>query len=148
MAELNALTRIRALLLWTLAAGAVGTGAELLLLGHVESAPQFIPLVLLAAGILTLVWHAAAPSRASVRALQGLMALFLVSAGIGVGLHYDGNVEFELEMYPSMAGVELIEKTLTGATPVLAPGTMALLGLIGLAHTYQHPCVTENVSRR
>jgi hypothetical protein len=69
------------------------------------------------------------------------MMLFIVSGGIGIGLHYDGNVEFELEMYPSLSGVELIGKTLTGATPVFAPGTMALLGLIGLALTYRHPAV-------
>jgi hypothetical protein len=48
-------------------------------------------------------------------------------------------VEFELEMYPSMRGFELVAKTMTGATPVLAPGTMALLGLIGLSYTYKHP---------
>jgi hypothetical protein len=36
-------------------------------------------------------------------------------------------------MYPAMAGVELVRKTLSGATRVLAPGSMALLGLVGLA---------------
>ena len=50
------------------------------------------------------------------------MALFVLSGGIGVALHYRGNVEFELEMYPSLSGLELVRKTLTGATPVLAPG--------------------------
>jgi len=32
--------------------------------------------------------------------------------------------------------MELIGKTLTGATPVFAPGTMALLGTIGLLASY------------
>jgi hypothetical protein len=63
---------------------------------------------------------------------------------LGVGLHYDGNEEFELEMYPTMAGVELVQNTLTGATPVLAPGSMTLLGLDGLAHTYRHPSLNAN----
>ena len=36
-------------------------------------------------------------------------------------------------MYPSMAGMKLVRDTLTGATPVLAPGSMALLRLVGLA---------------
>ena len=44
-------------------------------------------------------------------------------------------------MYPAMGGLELVQKTLTGATPVLAPGSMTLLGLIGLTHTYKHPCL-------
>jgi len=37
--------------------------------------------------------------------------------------------------------IELVEKVLTGATPVLAPGSMALLGLIGLTHSYRHPAI-------
>jgi hypothetical protein len=35
----------------------------------------------------------------------------------------------------------LISKTLTGATPVLAPGSMSLLGFVGLAFTYRHPAL-------
>jgi hypothetical protein len=141
----TALARIRALLFGTLVFGVVGMTAELLLLGHVESAWQWIPVVILGASVLLLAWHAAAPSRTTVRALQATMMLFIVTGGIGVGLHYDGNVEFELEMYPQMGGVELVTKTLTGATPVLAPGTMALLGLIGLALTYRHPATERSL---
>jgi hypothetical protein len=81
----------------------------------------------------------AAPTRKKLRLLQVLMILFLGSGILGVGLHYQGNHEFELEMYPSLSGLELMSKTLTGATPVLAPGSMSLLGVIGLASTYRHP---------
>lgn len=137
--EPQTLTRIRRLLLVALAGGGIGTSAELLLLGHFESALQWIPLASLALAAAVLVWHAVRPRRASVRALQAAMVLLMTCGAVGVGLHYDGNTEFELEMYPSMGGMELIEKTLTGATPVLAPGSMALIGLIGLAHTYRHP---------
>jgi hypothetical protein len=38
-----------------------------------------------------------------------------------------------------MMGFELVRNTLTGATPVLAPGSMSLLGLVGLAQVYRHP---------
>jgi hypothetical protein len=62
--------------------------------------------------------------------------LFVASGVVGIALHYRGNVEFEREMYPSLAGMELVEKTLTGATPVFAPGAMALLGAIGLLASY------------
>jgi hypothetical protein len=74
------------------------------------------------------------------------MVLFIVTGGIGVGLHYDGNVEFELEMAPDAQGLELISRTLTGATPVLAPGMMTLLGLVGLAVVYRHPATEERQS--
>ena len=75
--------------------------------------------------------------------MQLLMVLFLGAGILGVGLHYQGNNEFELEMYPSLAGVELLSKALTGATPVLAPGSMSLLGVIGLALTYRHPLLRD-----
>ena len=141
----DALTRIRAFLLATLAVGIIGMGVELLLIGHSESVQQQIPLVLLALGGVTLGVHAAAPRPVTVRALQAVMTLFVVSGAVGVWLHYRGNVEFELEMYPSMEGIELVQKTLTGATPVLAPGSMTLLGLIGLtcSYAYGHPSIHE-----
>jgi hypothetical protein len=135
------LARVRQLLRVTLLIGLPGMTAELLLLGHFESAAQVLPLGLLGVGLAVLLWHLAAPSTASVRVLQGTMMLFVVSGGIGIGLHYDGNVEFELEMYPSMSGIELIRNTLSGATPVFAPGTMALLGLVGLALVYRDPAL-------
>ena len=129
------LARIRKLLLVLLAAGSLGTGVELLLLGHFEEFTQIVPLVLLACGIAAASWHLASAG-ASVAALRWLMVLFVASGGVGVVLHYRGNVEFEREMYPALAGLELIGKTLTGATPVFAPGTMTLLGGIGLLASY------------
>ena len=128
------LGRIRRLLAVTFLAGASGTGIELLLIGHYEDWQQFIPLVLLFSGIGAMAWQVASRGTGSLRLLQGLMLMFLVSGGLGVVFHYGGNVEFELEMYPSMAGMELFAKTMTGATPVLAPGTMVVLGLVGLAY--------------
>ena len=124
------------LLIGTLFVGIAGTGGELLLLGHYESAFQMAPLVLLGAGLATVLWEAAAPRAASVMALRVVAILFLAAGIIGVGLHYDGNAAFELEMYPSMRGIELVRETLTGATPVLAPGSMVLLGLVALAYIY------------
>ena len=143
MNEPEVLVRVRRLLLATFGVGAIGMVLELLFLGHFESRWELVPLVLLAASVIALVWQASAPGRASVRAFQATMVLFVVSGGLGIGLHYDSNVEFELELYPSMSGLELIGKTLTGAVPVLAPGTMALLGLVGLASAYRHPCLIE-----
>ena len=133
--DTRVLVRIRKLLLALLGAGSASTGLELLLLGHFEESTQIAPLVLLAGGIAIAAWHLVSP-RASVTALRGLMLLFVASGGVGIALHYRGNVEFELEMYPSMAGMELVGKTLTGATPVFAPGAMALLGAIGLVASY------------
>jgi len=131
------LVRIRRYLFALLAIGCVGTTLELLLLGHYEDVTQFAPLVLLVTGIAATGWHLVARHAYSARVLQLVMVLFVASGAVGVGLHFRGNVEFEREMYPTMAGLELIGKTLTGATPVLAPATMALLGGVGLLAVYR-----------
>lgn len=131
------LTRLRRFLLFTLIAGTFGMALELAFIGHFEDPLQLVPVVLLVIGFVLLTWHVVSPRPASKRAVQLLMLLFVASGLVGVGLHYRGNEEFEREMYPSMSGVELVGKTLTGATPVLAPGSMALLGLVGLAAVYR-----------
>jgi hypothetical protein len=137
--ESETLAAIRRLLLGALAVGVVGTSGELILLRHIDKPAQWIPLVFLGAGLPVLIWHAAAPSTASIRVLQGLMLAFIALGVLGVGLHYDGNVEFERELHPDERGWTFIRKTVAGATPVLAPGSMVLLGLVGLAHAYHHP---------
>jgi hypothetical protein len=137
--EPGTLVTIRRVLMFALLTGMLGTGLELLLLGHFDSAWQILPLVLLAFATVVAVWQALAPSASSLRAFQALMVLFLLAGAVGVGLHYSGNAAFELEMYPSLGGLALVGGTLTGATPVFAPGTMVLLGLVGLAYAYRHP---------
>jgi DNA uptake protein ComE-like DNA-binding protein len=130
---------VRRNLLIILVIGLVGTGAELLLLEHYEDPWQFAPFVLIGLALATLGSHAVSRGAASVRALQAVMALCVVGGAAGVLLHYRGNAEFELEMYPEIRGFELFTRSITGATPALAPGTLALLGLIGLVYTQGHP---------
>jgi len=132
-------SRLRAYLLITLMVGICGTSIELLLLGHFDSVTQLIPLILLLLGAIVVGWHAARPQGVTVRAVQIVMVLFVVSGAVGVVLHLRGNAEFLLEVTPSMAGFELFRKTMTGATPALAPGSMTLLGVVGLLHSYRHP---------
>jgi hypothetical protein len=69
------------------------------------------------------------------------MVLYLLIGLLGVYLHYRGNVEFALERYPTLGGFKLMWKALRGATPALAPGALAQLGLLGLLYTYRHPAV-------
>jgi hypothetical protein len=135
---------VRRILLFTLVTGLLGVGLELLLLEHFEDAWQKVPLALIASALLVLLWHAIDRRAAPVLALQLLMVVFAAAGAIGLGLHYQGNVEFELEMYPSRSGLELFREALMGATPALAPGTMIQLALIGLAYSYKHPRLNGN----
>lgn len=131
--------RVRTWLLATFVLAALGTASELLLLEHMEEAVQWVPLGLIAAALLVLAWHGLSASRASVRAFQAVMLLFAAGGALGVTLHLRGNLEFERELHPEAATVELFRGAMMGATPALAPGTMVLLGSIGLLFAYRHP---------
>lgn len=115
--------------------GSIGTAAELLLLEHTEDVWQNAPLALIAAACVLLAALATRPSGLSRRIFQALMIAFVFSGLIGVGLHFDSNLEFERELQPDAAGPGLVWEALKGATPALAPGTMMLLGAIGLVAT-------------
>ena len=119
--------------------GSVGTAAELLLLEHTEDVWQKAPLVVIAVACVVLAALTIRPSTAGVRLFQLVMVAFIASGVAGLGLHFQGNVEFELELQPGASGFHLFWESMKGATPVLAPGTMALLGAIGLTYTYRHP---------
>ena len=126
--------------------GVSGTGAELMLLGHTEDYRQLVPLGLFALS-LVLLGLALFPNARWVRWFRALMVLFVASV-VGVYLHLSANAEFELEMYPSITGLDLLWESLRGATPALAPGTMAYLGLLGWAFTIGHPLLPGSSSTR
>jgi len=127
------------MLLALLGIATAGTGTELVLLEHYEDPWQWTPLVLLAVGLLVTAAVLVRPRARVLRVFQGVMLLFVAAGLLGLYLHYDGNVEFELEMVPELAGFELFWKSVRGATPALAPGTMIQLGLLGLIAIWRHP---------
>jgi hypothetical protein len=71
------------------------------------------------------------------------MVLQIATAIAGLIFHYRGNVEFEIERDESLRGLALFWEAIRGATPALAPGALAQLGLVGLAFTYRHPALKD-----
>ena len=124
--------RYRTLLVVLVALGLGGTAGELILLEHTEGRAQLAPLVAVAVGVAACVGFAARPGRGSVAMLRLSMLGLIGVAGFGLYYHFVGNLEFERELHPTARGWGLIWDTLGGATPALAPGVLALLGLIGL----------------
>lgn len=122
------------LLLGTYLVAQLGVAAELLLIGHFEDWQQVIPVALLALGVATGVWYARTRNRAADGVFSVTLALMFASGLVGQVLHYRGNMEFEVERDPAIAGWALFIESMTGATPALAPGTMALLAVIGYAY--------------
>ncbi len=133
--------RMRRLLLLVLGVGMLGTGAELLLLEHYETWEQWLPLALLAIGLTGTAAVRRRPGRGAVLALRVIATAFLLSGALGIYFHIEANVEFERELDATVGGSELVWEALTGAMPALAPGSMALLGLIGFVITAGHPAL-------
>ena len=121
--------------------GAGGLLLELLLLEHWDSRWQWTPLVLLG---VVLVLGAAVLGRATrplLRAFRLVLALCVAAGALGVWFHLDENVAFEREMNPAIAGGPLLRKAAFGATPLLAPGALLHLGLVGLLFAFRHPAL-------
>jgi hypothetical protein len=125
---------------WVLAIlviGLAGTVTELVLLEHYEQLLQLVPVVLIVAAVAAIAWEATKHSAASLRTLEIVMILFVLSGFAGVAAHFHGSAEFQLDLDPSMGTWELIEKILRAkAPPLLAPGMMLQMGLLGLAYVY------------
>ena len=74
---------------------------------------------------------------ASRRAIQIVMGLFVLAGFAGFAAHFYGSAEYQLELNPDMSNWELLEKILRAkAPPLLAPGMMLQLGLLGLAYVF------------
>ncbi len=140
--------RWRTLLFWVLVVGVIGILAELLLLGHDDDTLQFIPLGLGAAYLLAFAWYGATRSRGAVLAVRVVSGLACVSAAVGIFLHYRANVEWELETTPTIHGMELFREAITGSLPLLAPGAMLQLGLLGLLWSHRHPALATSAGGR
>jgi hypothetical protein len=138
------LAAIRRILLIIFLIGAFGIVAELLLLKHTEDTWQWVPLILAMLSLLALLGHGVIRRAATIRVFQATMTLFVISGFVGSYLHYRAKVEFKLESNPALAGWELFREAMMGGTvpPVLAPGVMIQLGLLGLAWAYRHPALS------
>ncbi len=131
---------VRKFLLAILILGMLGSTTELILLKHTEDVRQWIPLTLLATALSVFGWHFVNANPVNLRLIHWLMIAFVASGLAGVYFHFQGSVEFKLESNPSLRGWALFWQAIRGKTPpLLAPGAMIQLGLIGLAYTYKHP---------
>jgi hypothetical protein len=139
---------LRRWILVVLILGLLGTVTELILLEHYEQPMQFVPLVLIAAAFVVLVWEVMRHNAASLHALMIVMALFVLAGFVGVIAHFHGSAEYQLELNPDMSTWELLDKVLRAkAPPLLAPGMMLQLGLLGLAYVFSDACYRRSETK-
>jgi hypothetical protein len=132
------LARMRTIVLGLVAVGLVGTAVELALLAHNEDLNQFIPFAAIGVALVAVIWRLVSRRSKAVLAVQFAMLALVVTGVVGVVLHFQGNMEFQLEMDKSLSGLPLIMNVLEAKSPpALAPANLALLGFIGLAAVYR-----------
>jgi hypothetical protein len=136
---------LRPLLLALVIFTAAGLVPELLLLKHYDSVWQVVPFAVLLATLVTaaVAWRRPAPG--TLAAFRAVMWLCVLAGIAGVVLHAKGNWEWALERDDTLHGWPLVWKILRGATPLLAPGAMTQLGLLGLLYTYRHPALERGL---
>jgi hypothetical protein len=133
----NSVSVIRRVILGALLLGMAGLFTELLLLAHYEDVTQQIPLVLLAAGLVIVLVDLIVPRRWTSTLVQLSMALFIGAGLLGMFFHFQGSREFQLEMDPTMSGIDLVWHVLRAKSPpTLSPGTMVQMGILGLGYAY------------
>lgn len=137
---------LRQLVLALVLFGIVGLEIELAFLRHADSFAKWIPHVCLLLGLVVTLAVYLSPRKPVLRSFQTIMVLYLLMGALGVYFHLRGNIEFAVERDPSLSGLKLLWKSLRGATPALAPGALAQLGLIGLLYTYGHPALVTNAA--
>ena len=133
-------TQVRRLILALFCLGALGTGVELIALRHYEDQWQLVPLFVLSVALLSAALQAFVGSPSSLRMLRTICLAMMAAGAAGIAFHYHGNMEFQLESNPGLAGWALFAKIVHAkAPPALAPGAMAQLGLLGLIYCFRHP---------
>ncbi len=115
-----------------------GALVELWLVGHTKDLIQWLPFVLCVVGSLAVILVLFRPGLGTVRVLRVCMVLITLGTLLGIYLHVEGNVLFAQEIHPDSTTTELVLKGLGGANPLLAPGILAVAGVVAVAATYRY----------
>jgi hypothetical protein len=127
---------------------AVGTAAELYLLGHYESAWQCAPLAAIGLGVVTGLQMLIRPTPGLIRVHRLVMAILTITGLIGFYRHMSANLEWEQELHSSIKGLPMVWNAMKGAIPALVPFALAQLGALGFLSTYRHPRLPGSPARR
>ena len=127
---------------WLLALSAIifpVTVIELYLTEHFEDTQQYIPFVVSGLGFAAVVLFALLRNKPMMWVLRLVMVAVIGASLLGMYYHLSGNFAFELDIRPNATRDEVVMDALRGANPLLAPGILAIAGLISLIATYEFP---------
>jgi len=141
--QTETVSAIRSIILAVILLGLAGTGLELVFVDHFGSTAQWVPVVLICLAFLVLGSYGLMRSAALLRVFQAVMIMFIVSGLAGIALHYQRDVEHAEKDHPGIQGVERLRTAVSQEAPLLAPGAMVELGILGLAYVFRHPVLKE-----
>lgn len=118
-----------------------GTALELWLVEHAESAVQLVPFALCGLGLGSAGAALFVPRRGVLLTLRTVMGIVALGSLFGVYEHAWHNLAFELDIRPGAAVRDVLWEALSGASPLMAPGILALAAVLAAAATYQHPAL-------
>lgn len=133
--------RLRGFLLVVSVVVFAGTIVELWFAEHAESAVQLVPFGLCVLGAVAAIAAYRAPRRRVLLLLRGVMVVIALGSVFGWYEHLAHNLAFEREIRPGAAAGDVFWLALSGASPLLAPGILALAALLAIAATYRHPAL-------
>ena len=129
-------SRLRRALRLAAAAVFVVTPLELILTEHTGSAIQYLPFAACAVGLVAL-W-AVGQVGSLRRTGQALLALVAGVSALGCWEHIEHNYAFVSEIRPNAETGEVVFEALFGASPLLAPGILALAAALAWASGLRH----------
>ena len=138
MSPAEVLRRLRLFLLILSSLLFLGTLVELWLVNHTEDAIQWLAFVFSGLGLFATVAVLFRRRRKTVLLLRVCMLVVVLGSFFGIYQHVSNNIAFEREIHPNAGFRQLTWKGLGGANPLLAPGTLAVAGLLALAGTYKY----------
>lgn len=116
--------------------GVVTTPIELALMHHDKDKDQIMPFVFLSLAAIGVVAAWFRPNARVLRGVRVLMVLVVLGSGIGMMEHLKANYQ---DATRGGGSPNWIEDVFGGFAPLLAPGILAQVGLLGFAFTYKHP---------
>ena len=145
MSDSLILARLRSFLLLTVASLCVLTMVELWLDGHTVDL-QVIPFVLCSLGLLAVAAFWFRPGRGTLLTLRAALLPLPGGSLLGMYLHVSGNLAFALEIRPNASLGDVWYEGLTGGSPPLAPGMLALAAALAAAATWRHPAAARQAN--
>lgn len=121
---------LRRALLTAAAATYIGAAVELVLVEHYEGVWQLVPFGVIAVGLLAIGMAWSAPTERA-RVLKVVGAVAVVASVLGVYFHLEGNWTLVAEVRPDQSAAARAWDALSGGNPLLAPGMVALAGVLG-----------------